>query len=523
MVTINLSYLIILFLLGIGLSAAISGYLSRRYINQIDCPDSPLDEDMCFLFDGDELIDATPTGTAYYAAAEPRETERLTLIAALKTRFSSIDAVSISQGTEKKRVITATRPDDGAHVEVSTWNGFIRYNFVLTDDAALKENWELEYLNSEFATLRSLLNTAPMPIWRQTPDGTITWANQTYLDLTEQQKDEDTAGAQKWPPKRLFPDVSLNQGAPEGLASRQSLSFPGGKPTQWFDCKSFAQHAESFHYAINTTSVVEAEKNLQDFVQTLGKTFAHLPIGLAIFDRDRRLSLFNPAMIDLTDLPVEFLSARPSLPAVFDRLRETRILPEPRSYSEWRGRLTRAESESASNHYEETWSLPSGRTYRLTGRPHPNNGVAFLLEDISSEVSLTRHFREEVELSQSVLDTCSDAVAVFSSGGRMTLTNKAFIDLWHSGDDYPLQDCSVIDATRLWRTQSHPTPAWGDLREFVTAGHERSEWTADVRLLDGRGLRCSFSPLSGNATLARFTLDGQAPEFSTVRHHATQQ
>ena len=59
--------------------------------------------------------------------------------------------------------------------------------------------------------------------------------------------------------------------------------------------------------------LVKAETSLQEFVTTLTKTFAALPIGLVIFDRARELALFNPALMDLTLLPASFLISKPSL------------------------------------------------------------------------------------------------------------------------------------------------------------------------------------------------------------------
>ena len=44
---------------------------------------------------------------------------------------------------------------------------------------------------------------------------------------------------------------------------------------------------------------MQAETALRGFMQTLAKTFAHLPTGLAIFDQHRQLALFNPALAPL--------------------------------------------------------------------------------------------------------------------------------------------------------------------------------------------------------------------------------
>ncbi len=172
--------------------------------------------------------------------------------------------------------------------------------------------------------------------------------------------------------------------------------------------------------------LVKTEDAQRDFVQTLAKTFAQLSTSLAIFNRDRQLALFNPALVDLTGLSVSFLSPRPTIDSFFDALRENRRMPEPKNYKTWRHRMADLISAAETGQFEETWSLETGQTYRVTGRPHPDGAIAFLLEDISTEVLLTRNFRAELEMGQSLVDTFDDALAVFSHAGVLTFSNKAY-------------------------------------------------------------------------------------------------
>jgi hypothetical protein len=72
---------------------------------------------------------------------------------------------------------------------------------------------------------------------------------------------------------------------------------------------------------------VRADQDRRGFVQTLGKTFSDLPIGLAILNKARQLAMFNPALLDMTELPVTFLSTRPTIDMVLDRLHELRVMP----------------------------------------------------------------------------------------------------------------------------------------------------------------------------------------------------
>jgi PAS domain-containing protein len=163
--------------------------------------------------------------------------------------------------------------------------------------------------------------------------------------------------------------------------------------------------------------LVTAETSLRDFVQTLSKTFATLPVGLAVFDRGRELVLFNPALISVTMLEAAFLTRRPTLRAFLDQLREARRMPEPRDYRSWREEIALLEQGAEQDRYHEIWTLPSGETLRVTGRPHPNRAIAFVFEDISQEVSLTRKFRTELDLDRCILDDIPAGMIVFDLDG----------------------------------------------------------------------------------------------------------
>ena len=101
----------------------------------------------------------------------------------------------------------------------------------------------------------------------------------------------------------------------------------------------------------------------------------------------------------------------------FDQLRESRRMPEPKNYKNWRQEIAEVIAAATDGRYQETWSLENGKTYSIRGRPHPDGATAFLIEDITAEVTLTRNFRAELEQSQSLLDKLEDGFAVFSASG----------------------------------------------------------------------------------------------------------
>jgi PAS domain-containing protein len=344
---------------------------------------------------------------------------------------------------------------------------------------------------------REVLARAPVLMWKDGPDGNVVWANHAYLIRATEllPEGEDLS----WPLPRLFTLADPADLRPP----RVKLTMRGG--VEWFELSRLPVKDEVLNYAVAANATVEAETSLREFMQTLTKTFADLPIGLAIFDRARVLQLFNPALAELTALAPEFLISRPTLGAVLDAMRAKAMIPEPKDYRSWRKHIMRVEEEASSGHFEETWSLPGGQTYRVIGRPHPNGALAFMFEDISTEMTRTRRYRADLELGQSVIDAVDDGVVVFSQAGQLVMSNLAYAQLWQHDPAVLLSDAGISTLCAWWRENSAPSLLWNDATNYVTALGDRSPWEGEARLLDGRMVTCRFRPLAGGATLITFS------------------
>lgn len=359
----------------------------------------------------------------------------------------------------------------------------------------------LDALEHEIDLLRTAMDHCSAVMWREAEDGQITWANAAYYGLLEQV--EDGAGPLVWPIKPVFGDHTTPP-PEEGRVRRCSLEIPDQKLPLWFDISVTDQGPGTLFTARPIDQLVAAETSLREFVQTLSRTFAHLPIGLAIFDQRRELVLFNPALVTLSTLKTEWLSTRPDLFSFLDQLRENQRMPEPKDYHAWRASLAELEKAARDGTYQELWTLPTGQTFRVIGRPHADGAVAFMFEDISSEVSLTRQFRGDLDLYQAIMDETEQAMAVFSGEGHLTLKNTSYSALWGESDLDISVPVTVADATRAWQEQSEPTPLWGEIRNFVGGYSERCTWHETLVLNDGRKFSCRVSPLKGGATLLVF-------------------
>ncbi len=463
------------------------------------------DAQTAFLFDNQTLVDATPDAHQMLGPKTGNTTDWQRLITAFSPQFSTLADDLLALGDAGSLTIVPDSPNDTTRLEAEWWDGLARLVVVNTTndtDKPLIDKTDLIALETELEILRRTAKLAPYMVWQETNDGKIVWANAAYLALAKLIKPED--GDSSWPPPRLFQHSAEAHNTPSPQTLRISINQVGSGGPLWFDLSCKNVNETKLCFATSADAIVHAETSLKGFIQTLTKTFAHLSIGLAVFDKTRQLALFNPALTELTKLPITFLSARPTLFALLDQLRENQMMPEPKNYKSWRQQMTALEEAAADGTYEGVWTLPGGQTYRVTGRPHADGAVALLFEDISAEISLTRNFREELEVGQSVLDALHDAVVVFSSSGFITMSNVAYTDLWGVDPSTTFGEMSVNDAVRCWQEVCDPTPLWSDLQDFVNNPNDRSEWFGGATLDDGRALGCQFTPLSGGATLVKF-------------------
>lgn len=317
----------------------------------------------------------------------------------------------------------------------------------------------------------------PLPLWKTDLAGNVIWSNPAYKALTDRSNGKS---------------LPLVEG-------RACLETKDG--TRWFNVTIRGDVG----YAQPVDDLVRAESNLRDMVQAMAKTFAQLATGLAVFDHSRHLQSFNPALADLTGLSPEFLSRRPSLIAMLDGMRDRNMIPEPKDWKGWRQQLADMERAAASGQFEDTWALPGGQTYRISGRRHLDGGLALMIDDISTEIIRSRRYRADLELCQRVVDTMDEGIAVFAATGQLVMSNTAYAALWGHDPGEQLAPIAFGQIAAHWRAMSAPSMLWSEAEEFSARLEDRIPWQAEARLLDGRLITCRFAPLSDGATLVGFS------------------
>lgn len=449
-----------------------------------------------FLFRDGKLTSATGSAKTLLAN-DQSETNWSDLRNLLVERFPSFPISTEGLAPSGTTVLTSVTREDRGRILIEPVGDTVQVEIVSDDPEGSTISSLVPDKSEDLRRMREIARCTPNPIWIVDGNGEEIWHNDAYAQLKRSIK---KSGRDEHKP--LFSNASNAN----GKTSRHSIELSDRSDPGWFDISSVRTGRERVFYAVDASAVVTAETNQRNFIQTLAKTFAQLSTGLAIFDRQLRLVLFNPALIDLTRLDAEFLSARPNLLSFFDRLRDGQVMPEPKDYASWRDAMAAMVAAANDGSYCETWTLPSGATYQVSGRPHPDGAVAFLFSDISAEVSLTRRFRSDLELYQCILDELEDAVAVFSPSGVLTMTNTVYQTLWNVGCDGSLAEVTIIDAMRDWQKIAGPSPFWGELRDYVLGGKDRVAWSDTLTGQDKRKIECYVHPIHGGSTMLQMKI-----------------
>lgn len=474
-------------------------------------PQPAAPEPAVLVFHGRDLVDLSDGSGFFDRSGGAGDDEWSAISQSLGLRFFDLpdDPGAIDEG---ETVLSPHDPRDPGRLVLTKQDEVLR--LVLHGDPAqgisgpVLHQWQSALI--ELRLMRNSLAQTPTPIWVSDAGDRLIWANRAYVTLAA---DLGYAAPDRGGAAPVLFDA-LEPGKNGFATRRDCLTEPGGDVRRWYSLCAVDAGPRVITFALNIDTVVNAEIAQRNFVQTLTKTFAHLATGLAIFNRDRQLALFNPALVDLTDLPVDFLSGRPTILSFFDMLRDNQMMPEPKNYSSWRERIGTLVAAASDGTFRETWSLASGQTYRVTGRPHPDGAVAFLFEDISHEVSLTRSFRSELALGNAVLDQMDAAMAVFSADGVLTFSNAEFRDVWGVDPDSAFADTTIADAVTIWRAKSAAATPWDAVEEALLSGTALEDTV--IGMADGSRRRCRVRPLINGARMVMFARLAPVPEHSVA-------
>jgi signal transduction histidine kinase len=368
------------------------------------------------------------------------------------------------------------------------------------------ERLQLAQLRDQFAQaesaldgLRRTLETADMPAWTRDAEGRIAWCNIPYARAVD--APDDKAAIERG--SELFDSAVRREAAAsikERGAWRRRVSAVVGGERRTFEAVEARTAVGSAGVAHDVSEIAALRADMERNEDDYSRMIDRLSTAVAIFDKSKRVTLYNAAYRQIWSLEPAFLDQGPTDGEILDRLRAKRQLPEQADFRAWKAQQLSA--YQAIEPSETVWHLPDGRALRVVTSPNPKGGVTYLYDDATQSYALASQVNALTHVQGETLDALKEGVAAFGADGRMKLFNPAFAELWRF-DPAALRNRPHIDeVARACRPLCLNPALFDDLRAMIVELPEhRESRAARVERKDGLILDCAALPLPDGATL----------------------
>ena len=164
------------------------------------------------------------------------------------------------------------------------------------------------------------------------------------------------------------------------------------------------------------------------YAEILTQAFGQAPIGVAMFDSDRRLVASNAAAQKLWRLSSEQMGRNVTLRAVLDALRAAGRAPEMGDFNKWRDALLA--DPLAATKAQPVWHLANGDALRVRAHRTQNDGFIAFISDETAVFGLERAVKTLTGVREATIAAIEQGVAVIGPDQGLQLVNPAFLKMW---------------------------------------------------------------------------------------------
>lgn len=349
--------------------------------------------------------------------------------------------------------------------------------------------------------LTALLDAMPLPVWLRDSNLSLAFVNRAARDVAE--SDAELA------------DQARREGRP--FSQRRHLKTNGSErlleytetPLGTLGGGGDKATGGTIGFAVDRSESEEIADRAERLTHSRDQVLETVDSAVAIFDAGAELQFFNAAYTHLWDLDGEWLTSKPGLGEILERLRERRSLPEVADFRQFKMRQLER-FETLGEPVEELLHLPDGRTLRSRVGRQGKGGLVFVYDDVSDRLDLERSVKSLDQVQRATLDNLHEGVAVFGSDGRLKLSNPVFAAIWRLdqkdlGPDFHVAD--FVDHTRKlvaveggWDELS-----WGVHKDKVVGRlMSRAAATGRIQLTGGTVVDYANVPLPDGAMLLSY-------------------
>jgi signal transduction histidine kinase len=369
--------------------------------------------------------------------------------------------------------------------------------------AELKQVAErLDVISTQHASLLTLINSMPHPVWTRSLQGTLTWANEAYLAAVEASSLEQAEAKKLDLLDKADRDAVAQHVQAGDTYGAQVHAIVAGQRCV-LDVMDKPTSSGRAGIAIDVTALEDARRTLQQQMEAHAVTLDRLPTAVAIFDNKQALVFRNAAFEKLWGFDVAFLDSKPLHGQLLDLQRDGHKVPNLAEYKSWKSDLLAIYESSKTS--EDYWLLPDGRTIHCLTTPNPQGGITALFDDVTEGASLKFQVSTLDRVQQETLDALREGVAVFGSDGRLKLSNPAFALQWRLDPEMLAALPHVDSVVTKCRLLAPGEDVWTDLLTAVAGVRdERHDISARFERRDGSILDCTATALPDGGTMITF-------------------
>jgi|GEM_PF-78423 len=361
---------------------------------------------------------------------------------------------------------------------------------------------KLAQIRKESEQMRGLLDAAPFPVWRRSPDLKLSWVNQAYADAVDLADPDEVVSASAELDSAILALTHHVKDTGKTGNEKQYVVINGRRRA--FDLIEMPHEGGIVGMALDVTGADDAENELQRHLDAHAQTLDKLATAVAIFGPDKKLQFYNQAYANLWHLDPAWLDTSPDDCAILDRMHEMRLLPEQADYKAWRDQRLSLYTE-VSEQPDELWHLPDSRHLRVACQPHPMGGLLFLYEDVTDHFSLESSLNTVMKVQKATLDNLNEGVAVFGSDGKLELYNKSFVEIWRLQNARLKKQPHFTHVVEWCRPLFDGDTEWQKMAERITSfSEERHPLAGRLERNDASVIDYAILPLPNGATLLTY-------------------
>lgn len=287
-----------------------------------------------------------------------------------------------------------------------------------------------------FDALSGLIEAAPVPMWFRRDDLSLLLVNSAYVQAVGGSDAAQVIGAGQELVETvdgLTPVAVAARAMEAGAASRRIVTTTIAGNRRAMEIVDLPIKGRGVAgYALDVHELIQARQATEKFRDAQRDMLDNLSAGVAQFDAQRRLIFVNQPFVRMFALKPQWLQDGLEFERLIDRMREAGRVPEVRDYPAWREER-RGWFQSAEPN-EEVWLIADGTHLRAIAQPTPDNGLLLIFEDRTEQVQLATARDTLLRVRTATFNNLFEALAVFTSDGRLHLWNTRFESVWELED-----------------------------------------------------------------------------------------